>query len=122
MVAFFGRVVHGQKFGRRLGFPTANLDRRGFSRKKIRIRWGVWGGYAYLASGRRYLAGIVIGPKDHRGLPKLEAHLLGYSGRLYGRRIRLEPKKFIRPYSNFSDIKTLRVQIAKDLKSIKASL
>ena len=40
-----GKVIHGEHYGRILGFPTANLDRRSFSRRKMKIRLGVWAGW-----------------------------------------------------------------------------
>lgn len=122
MIKFSGRVIHGKKLGRRLGFPTANLDRREFARRKLQVRFGVWGGYVFLRNGERFAAGIVVGPKDKRGLPKLEAHLLRFSGRLYGQTVSLELRKFVRPYKKFSDLGSLQAQIIKDLRKIKASL
>lgn len=113
-----GRVIYGEKIGRQLGFPTANLGRRQYVRQKLSVRFGVWAGYAFTPDGRKWQAGIVIGPKDKKGLPKLEAHLIGFAGKLYGQVVRLELKKFIRAYRKFSDVKDLKLQINKDLKKI----
>ena len=118
MQTISGKVLHGKKFGRQLGFPTANLDRIMYVRQKLLLRYGVWAGYAFTPDNKKWQAGIVIGPKDKRGLPKLEAHLLGFSGSLYGKSVKLELKKFIRPYRKFSDIEDLKLQISKDLKKI----
>ena len=50
-IVISGQVLHGQKYGRALGFPTANLDRRSFSRRKMKIRLGVWSGYVVIGKG-----------------------------------------------------------------------
>ena len=46
MIHITGKVIHGQKYGKVLGFPTANLDRREYSRKKMKIKLGVYAGWA----------------------------------------------------------------------------
>lgn len=118
MQVISGKVLHGEKIGRRLGFPTANLDRRMYARQKLNIRFGVWAGYAFTPDGKKWQAGIVIGPKDKRNLPKLEAHLVGFSGKLYGQIIRLELRTFMRAYKKFSNLEDLKLQISADLKKI----
>jgi riboflavin kinase/FMN adenylyltransferase len=116
MLEYSGRVVRGDGFGRKLGFPTANLDRRQWTRQKLKLRHGVYAGAALLPLGKRYPAGIVIGPTDARGLPKIEAHLIGFRGNLYGKQLALEIGKFIRPYKTFPNLVLLKQQIARDLK------
>lgn len=119
VVEYAGRVVKGDGYGRKLGFPTANLDRRQWSRQKLKLKYGVYGGTARLPSGQTHLAGIVVGPADSRGLPKVEAYLVGFKGNLYGKRIILEIREFIRPYKNFVTIAALKLQIKKDVEQIK---
>ena len=122
-ICFSGTVVHGKKFGRVLGFPTANIDRKEYSRKKIKIRFGIWSGIVQISNSRlqiqNFKAAIIIGPLDGRGLPKLEAHILGFSGNLYGKKITFCLKNFIRPYKAFKTIKELQEQIKKDISTIK---
>ncbi len=113
-----GFVGHGDDFGKILGFPTANLDRRQWSRQKLKLRHGVYSGTAITPPGQTYSAGIVIGPIDRTGKPKVEAHLIGYKGNLYGKRLTINIQQFIRPYKNFSDISQLKAQIAKDIKQV----
>ena len=112
-----GRVVRGVGYGRKLGFPTANLDRRQWARKKLRLRHGVYAGTAALPGGKRYPAGIVIGPMDKTGRPKIEAHLIGFHGSLYHKQITLRIRKFIRPYKTFANLALLKKQISRDLKT-----
>ena len=114
-----GRIIQGDGYGKRLGFPTANVDRRQYSRDQLRIRFGVYAGQAVLENGQQYRAGIVIGPADKSGLPKLEAYLLGFKGNLYGKKIELHLNKFLRPYRVFPSESQLKQQIAKDVQTIK---
>ncbi len=113
-----GRIIRGDDYGKKLGFPTANLDRRQYSRDRAKIRLGVYAGLAALPNGKQYRAGIVVGPLDKSGLPKLEAHLIGFRGNLYGQKLELYLVKFLRPYKKFVDENELKRQIAQDIKSI----
>ena len=122
MQEILGTVIHGEKIGRLLGFPTANLDRRSFVRRRQRVRFGVWAGYATTRDGKVWKAGIVVGPLDKKKLPKIEAHLLGYSGSLYGQKLELGLVKYIRAYKKFKSLESLKLQIRKDLKRIRTVL
>lgn len=85
----------------------------------MRVPYGVYAGYATILNcGERYKAGIVIGPTDARGLPKLEAHLLNFSEDLYGVRLKLELTKFIRPFRKFTNERELTAQIARDILAV----
>jgi len=125
-----GKVIHGEHYGRKLGFPTANLDRRSFSRRKMKIRFGVYAGWATVDGhhlGQPQMvpikgknpAAIVIGPLDKTGLPKIEAHLIGFKGDLYGKRLSLFLVKYLRPFRKFKDEEELKKQIKKDIIRIK---
>ena len=113
-----GRIIRGEDYGKRLGFPTANLDRRQYRRERLNIRFGVYAGLATLPNGKQYRAGIVVGPRDASGLPKLEAHLIGFQGNLYGQKLELRLAKFLGPYKIFTSEKELKRQIAQDIKQI----
>jgi riboflavin kinase/FMN adenylyltransferase len=110
-----GRVIRGDGYGKQIGFPTLNIDRKDFIKNKINLNFGVYSGLATL-NKKIYRAGIVIGPLDKKKLPKIEAHLLGYSGDVYGRQVVLEIGKFIRKYKKFKTESELIKQIGKDLK------
>lgn len=113
-----GKVVKGDGYGRKLGFPTANLDvspevlPRG-------LQEGVYAGTASFMSNMSkvpfdtYRAGIVIGPDG-----KIEAYLAGFSGNLYGIEISLEIKKFLREYKKFDTEEELIEQIKKDVEKL----
>lgn len=135
-----GRVIHGDHFGKVLGFPTANLDRRMYVRQRFKIKFGVYAGRAILPfrpersgaekfikgrflagarDGKIYKAAIVIGPLDKHLLPKIEAHLLSYSGNLYGKKLIIILQKYLRPFRKFKNQAELQRQILKDIKRIK---
>lgn len=110
-----GKVIKGDNYGKKIGFPTINLDRRNFLKLKIKPVFGVYAGRVNL-NKKIYRAGIVIGPLDKKGLPKIEAHLLLYKGNAYGKKATLDIVKFIRKFKKFKTEKELVEQIKRDLK------
>jgi len=131
-----GKVIHGEHYGKKLGFPTANLDRREYSRKKMRIKLGVWIGKVVIIPNSEFLmpnknqkskiknlkfykAGIVISPLNKYQLPKIEAHLIGFKGNLYGKKLSLFLLKYLRPFKKFDNVKQLKAQIKKDIRAVK---
>lgn len=119
MFLISGRAIRGDGYGRKIGFPTINLDRRNFLKLKKKPKFGIYSGSAKIfKSGKSYKAGLVIGPYDKKGLPKLEAHLLGFpfSRRPTSGNVEFIFKKFLRPFRRFRTPAVLRAQIQKDLK------
>src|SRR3989344_6311718 len=86
------KVVKGDGYGRKLGFPTVNLQT---NTKDLLPAAGVYAGIATL-EGKEYRAGIAI---DQNG--KIDGHLIGYSGDAYGKTVSLIPFKFLREYKKF---------------------
>ena len=113
-----GKVIKGDGYGRKIGFPTLNIDRRHFSKLEKKPAFGVYAGEAILDK-KTYKAGIVIGPLDKKNLTKLEVHLIGYNGNAYGKIAVFEIKKFIRKFKNFKTEKELIDQIKKDIDLCK---
>ncbi len=101
-----GKVVRGDEYGRKIGFPTVNLSHE----DKDLPPAGVYRGKAVLED-TEYRAGIVVGPGE-----KLEAHLIGFSGDAYGKVVNLEIIKFIREYKKFKTEEELINQIKKDIE------
>lgn len=100
-----GVVVRGDGYGRKLGFPTVNLDTKDELPKA-----GVYSGLAIL-DNKEYRAGILINPNG-----KVEAHLLGYNGDAYGKMVTLTTGEFLRDFKKFETEEELKAQIEKDLE------
>ncbi|OHA88542.1 MAG: hypothetical protein A2741_01535 [Candidatus Zambryskibacteria bacterium RIFCSPHIGHO2_01_FULL_43_27] len=111
----YGKVIKGDGYGKKIGYPTINITRTFFSKLKRKPNFGIYTGRVFLMR-KVYKAGIIIGPKDKKGLPKLEAHLIGFEGSAQGRKAIFEVGEFIRKYKKFSNEKELIKQIEKDLK------
>jgi riboflavin kinase/FMN adenylyltransferase len=103
-----GIVIHGDKYGRKIGFPTINLK----TADKL-PEVGVYFGLGILED-KKYKAGIVVNPSG-----KIEAHLIGYKGNAYGKIAVLEIGKFIRKFKKFKSEEELIAQIKKDIKLCK---
>ncbi len=108
----FGRVVFGEGRARQIGFPTANLR---VYRGKCLPPFGVYGGNIILDGvGRPCL--VYIGNRPSMGLGRvIEVHIPGYSGDLYGRRIRPWLNRFIRPQMTFNSVDDLVQQLHQDI-------
>lgn len=118
--ALCGPVVTGDRLGRQLGFPTANLDPEG----RLVPPHGVYAAHAFVA-GRRHRAALNIGVRPTLGQPaphlRIEAHLLNFEGDLYGQEMELTFVKKLRDEIKFSSVEALRQQIDLDLKAARAS-
>ena len=108
-----GKVIKGDGYGKKLGFPTVNLE----TKKDGLPKEGVYAGRAIL-EGKVYRAGIVIGPGQGDS-KKVEAHMLGYDGDAYGKEVSLEINKFLREYKKFNTEEELVKQIGEDMKMCK---
>jgi riboflavin kinase/FMN adenylyltransferase len=117
-----GKVVSGRKLGRKLGFPTANLQ----SPQLALPPKGVWAGRVRLASGgpwMGFVGNLGVRPTLGKGLaPSIELHLLDFSGRLNGRALEAEFLKQLRPERRFDGLGALKAQIAKDRAKAAAFL
>ncbi|MBZ4220151.1 MAG: bifunctional riboflavin kinase/FAD synthetase [Chlorobium sp.] len=114
-----GTVVDGDKRGRDIGFPTVNL--RLPDPNKLLPRSGVYQAKTLL-NGIPFMALMNIGVRPTvslEGIKTVEAHILGYSGTLYGNFISFTLLKFIRDEQKFSSIEELKNQLEKDKKTVE---
>jgi riboflavin kinase/FMN adenylyltransferase len=117
--AITGRVMHGAKRGRTLGFPTANVR---LARRKPALT-GIFAVKCYGAAtrGLEGVASLGFNPAVNvQGRATLEAFLFDYSGDLYGRRLRIEFLKKLRDEANFASLDELAAQIQRDCEAAEA--
>jgi len=113
-----GRVEHGAKRGRGLGFPTANVR---LGRAKAPVR-GVFAVKCFGAAtrGLEGVASLGINPAvTDGGRSTLEAFLFDFSGDLYGRRLSIEFHKKLRDEAHFASLDELAAQIRRDCEAAR---
>jgi riboflavin kinase/FMN adenylyltransferase len=119
--AISGRVVEGDRLGRQIGFPTANLDTPGL----VLPPDGVYSGCTKF-KGRLYRVALNIGFRPTVTLAKpqlrVEAHLLDFNGDLYGAELKVEMGEKLRAEKKFASTVQLRAQIARDIAQIRAQV
>jgi riboflavin kinase/FMN adenylyltransferase len=117
--ALAGRIVTGDRLGRQLGFPTANLDPTGLCLPPS----GVYAGRTRIQD-RIYAVALNLGHRPTLASPtpalRVEAHVLDYQGDLYGQELEIELGDHLRPEIKFSTPAELSAQIARDLQSVRA--
>ena len=115
-----GKVILGDQRGRAIGFPTANLATWN---EQVLPAYGVYATYAWI-NNQRYKAATNIGTRptvDGLNL-RIEAHLLDFTGDLYGKELCLQFVEYIRPERKFASLDQLVSQIRHDVDTVKAIL
>ncbi|SIO07997.1 FMN adenylyltransferase /riboflavin kinase [Sulfurivirga caldicuralii] len=119
---FTGRVIHGHKRGRQLGFPTLNINPR---RQRMPVE-GVFAVRVDIAeTGERDLPGVAnigVRPTVDGLRPSIEVHVFDWAKMVYGAHVRVKLAQFIRPEQKFSDLDALRAQIAQDAEAARILL
>ena len=116
-----GMVIHGDKRGRELSYPTANIDIQ--NQHKIVPQQGV-----YLVKSKlrgRVVYGMMnIGTKPtfDTTMPSIEVHFLDWNGDLYGQTVQVELLKWVREERKFKTIKELQTQIRTDEQNCRSSI
>ena len=107
-----GRVAHGRKDGRKLGFPTANII---LGEGRTLPRLGVYR-TAVVIDGRVYsgVTNIGVCPTFMGDEARLETHIIDYSGDLYDKELRVYLLGFIRDERRFDSLEELKMQINID--------
>lgn len=111
-----GMVTHGAGRGAKLGFPTANID----AIDTILPAIGVYAGWAFFGN-ERWPAAVNIGPNPTFGEDRLkvEAHLIGYSGSLYGQPLEVDFLARVRETRRFASVEELQQQLASDVREVE---
>jgi riboflavin kinase/FMN adenylyltransferase len=107
-----GRVVHGKRLGRTLGFPTANL-------RILRRKPPLWGVFAVRVHGVGHgplpgVASLGTRPTVNGVEPLLESHLFDFDGDLYGRVLEVEFVAKLRDEVKFESLSALVAQMQRD--------
>lgn len=114
-------VARGEQRGRTIGVPTVNLDAADLA-SRILPADGVYAGWCDLPDGTTLPAAISIGIKPTFGQRSrvVEAHLLDFSGDLYGRRVSLRFARWVRDQQQFPAVPLLIRQILRDVAQVRA--
>jgi len=120
-----GTVIHGNKRGRTIGFPTANLELS--ESHKLIPPMGVYAGYVEIEDeiffNKKFTAMINIGVRptvDGSNL-SIEAHILEFNADLYGKKIEIQLCQFLRNEQKFDGIESLKTQLETDkINTLKA--
>ena len=113
-----GIVQKGRQVGKKIGFPTCNIDIKDY----ILAKPGVYAVKALRKNSFKYINGIAnLGyrPTFNQKKVLLEVHLFNFSGNLYNKYLSVEFLKFIRKEKKFKNVNQLTAQIKTDLKIAK---
>ena len=111
-----GKVIKGQRRGRKIGFPTCNLKLSNYAIPKLGV-------YAVKVKSKNFykngIANIGYRPTFNGQNLLLETNIFGINKNLYNKVISVNFKKFIRPEKKFKNLKHLKQQIKLDIKKAK---
>ena len=110
-----GRVAHGKKLGRQLGFPTANIALR---RKRVPFT-GIYAVKLHGIDSNPLPGAASLGVRPtvmNAAAPVLEIHILDFDRDIYGRRVKVEFVQKLRDEEKYPDLESLRRQISIDVE------
>lgn len=117
-----GEVIHGDGRGRRINIPTANID---YPKQKVTPPNGIYVCWAHIGT-EKYMAAANIGFNPtftpDKTTPSLEAHLLDFSGDIYGRDVKLEFVTRVRDELKFNSVDALLERIWDDIRITREML
>ncbi len=118
--AIEGVVQHGDKNGRLLGYPTANIELGSY----LRPQYGIYAVTGRLPDGRVLKGAANIGIRPTFDPPKelLEPHFFDFDEDLYGQTIEVAFRAFLRGEAKFDSLDALKIQMARDCDDARAAL
>ena len=118
--AIEGVVQHGDKLGRTIGYPTANIDMGNY----LRPAYGIYAVRGRLADGRILEGAANLGVRPSFDPPRelLEPYFFDFTGDLYNQTVEVALVEFLRPEAKFDDLEALKAQMALDCEKAKALL
>ncbi len=117
-----GKVVHGKAVGRRLGFPTANIE---VQEEKLIPASGVYAVWVTLGDGSRHAGMLNIGNRPtltDKGELTVEVYVLDYDGDLYDETIRVDMVAHLREEQRFDSVEALSLRLSQDAEAVRAML
>ena len=118
--AIQAEVIHGDKRGREIGVPTANMALGDY----MRPAYGIYATRTRLPDGRVVdgVSSLGVRPMFRTEEPMLEAWLFDFDGDLYGQTLETELIAFLRPEAAFDGLDALKAQIDADARAARAVL
>lgn len=110
---FTGKVVNGDKLGRELGYPTANLEY--INSDKIHLGQGVYAVYVVVNDDeKKGMLSIGNRPTIDAGDEKVEVNIFDFDQEIYGQEITVIVKKYLRAQEKYNSLQELEKQLALD--------
>ena len=115
-----GQVIHGDKRGREIGYPTANIELGQY----LRPRFGIYAVTGRLPDGRLLKGAANLGVRPTFDPPRelLEPYFFDFDGDLYGQEIDVAFHRFLRAEERFETLDALTAQMAKDCEAAREAL
>lgn len=115
-MTIIGRVIEGKGEGRKIGYPTANVE---YSVSPTPLEHGVW--IVRVLIQNRVYRGLAIVGMWHlsNGLPSVEVSVLDFSDDVYGKTLTVSLIAYLRPLQTFTGTDTLVQQIEKDVRAAR---
>lgn len=119
-VWLYGKVLHGNQDGRKIGFPTINLDPKIITSN---LKEGVYASKVQ-CDNKLYNGALFYGPRliNNELHSVLEIHILDFDENIYGDTIAFQIRDYIRPVLDFTTFKDLQEEIHRDVLKVKEVL
>ena len=117
MIVVEGVVIGGNRLGRKLGFPTANIK---LDKDKIALKDGVYAGKTKVDE-KEYISIINCGNRPTFSVDErvIESHLIDFDGYLYNKQIEIKFYSFLRDIKKFENVEKLKEQLSFDIVKAK---
>ena len=116
MITIEGEVIHGAKLGRRMGFPTANMEVSG-----AEIENGVYLSSVEIDNTQyKAMSNVGVRPSVDGKCRLLETHVFDFQGDLYGCRLAVKLLRKIRDEKRFDSVEELKRQLESDFELIRS--
>lgn len=114
-----GKVIHGSEDGRKLGFPTANVELT----EPLDLEYGVYAS-TFIVDRKTYKSVTHYGPRlvFNETKPQLEVHILDFTMNIYDKKVTVEIHEFLRRTIPFTTVNAMKKQIVQDCEDARKAL